>query len=688
MWEIAAANPVFLWMLPLAALPILFHLFLRVRKQQRLFPSLMFFLQAEPRLSARKRIREWLILLLRVLLVALLLLALSRPLWQGHGGGGPVALALLIDNSGSMSGPAPDGRSKLANALDAASALIGSMGPQDTLALVPLVEDSAAALPEGLTPDKDALRAALGRIRGTHASGQPAAALIRSFTLLASASTSRREIHVLTDAQEAEWARPPRDVHTPPAGTTLCLHRLPSKPLDTPNAALGAIELPQRALLADRHYRASVTVNNLSDQEARVRLLVSDSGGGARSLPAEIPPRKSRVLGIPLETHAPGCGWVTVDLEGDGFEPDNHAAAAYTCAPRKTVLFCGPETGFGVVPLAVSPSGDGTLSGLVPVFKPVAVPLSSSLREAPVLLVIKGGARLTDPADALAVKHYLEQGGNVLVLPDPQEAAGALPFPAWIPVTSGKRVADEKGLRLRVLSPAETVWDDLRNEAGEVMLAPARVFRATPLGAPEGVAALLALPDGRPVLVRQRVGKGSLFISGVELDAQASTLPLKTAFVALIHGMALSGQAPPDDTTAGVAGERLALRQGAEYVIRSVTGGPFEWHGTGSKAPILARAGIYSLETGGATAYLAVRSAVDEGRSRFIESGPIPALAGMAVAVDVYRDGESLVERVKRVRSGIDLFLPLLLLALIAAVAEGWLVNPALPKPGKEQAGP
>ena len=149
MWGIVSANTLFLWMLPLAGLPILFHLFLRVRKQTRPFPSLMFFLQAEPRLSARKQLREWLVLLLRITAIIALLLALSRLLWLGHRGGGSLAQVLLIDNSGSMAGLAPDGRSKLAHALDAASGLIGDMGPADAVALALLVEDSAAALPSG-----------------------------------------------------------------------------------------------------------------------------------------------------------------------------------------------------------------------------------------------------------------------------------------------------------------------------------------------------------------------------------------------------------------------------------------------------------------------------------------------------------------------------------------------------------
>ena len=104
MTGLAALNPLFLSLLPLAALPVAFHLFFRLKRQTRPFPTLMFFHRLDPKLNARRRLREWLILLLRTLLILFLLLALARPVWFGIGKQGTVAVALVIDNSGSMTG--------------------------------------------------------------------------------------------------------------------------------------------------------------------------------------------------------------------------------------------------------------------------------------------------------------------------------------------------------------------------------------------------------------------------------------------------------------------------------------------------------------------------------------------------------------------------------------------------------
>ena len=57
MTGLTALNPFFLSLLPLAALPVLFHLFFRLKKTPRAFPTLMFFNRIDPKLNARRRLR-------------------------------------------------------------------------------------------------------------------------------------------------------------------------------------------------------------------------------------------------------------------------------------------------------------------------------------------------------------------------------------------------------------------------------------------------------------------------------------------------------------------------------------------------------------------------------------------------------------------------------------------------------
>src|SRR5471032_1686709 len=121
------SHPAATWLLPAVALPILFHLFFRLRRQVREFPTLMFLQRIDPRLSAKRKLHEWLILLLRCLFIALLVAALLRPLLGVHQAGGNVARLVLIDNSGSMAGSAHSGLTKWDLAKNATLQLISNL---------------------------------------------------------------------------------------------------------------------------------------------------------------------------------------------------------------------------------------------------------------------------------------------------------------------------------------------------------------------------------------------------------------------------------------------------------------------------------------------------------------------------------------------------------------------------------
>ena len=94
------AGVSFLYLLPLAALPVLFHFMLRQRKRPMVFSTLMFLKRTDPKLNSRRKLQELLLLLLRVLLILLILLALSRPMIPlGHPVQGHLMPSSLLDRS-------------------------------------------------------------------------------------------------------------------------------------------------------------------------------------------------------------------------------------------------------------------------------------------------------------------------------------------------------------------------------------------------------------------------------------------------------------------------------------------------------------------------------------------------------------------------------------------------------------
>src|SRR5262245_20744360 len=67
------------------AIPILIHLLLKRKAQRLRFSTIQFFVQQDEQASKRRRLRHWLLLTARLLLVSLLVLAFSRPYWKTTG---------------------------------------------------------------------------------------------------------------------------------------------------------------------------------------------------------------------------------------------------------------------------------------------------------------------------------------------------------------------------------------------------------------------------------------------------------------------------------------------------------------------------------------------------------------------------------------------------------------------------
>jgi hypothetical protein len=66
------------------SIPIVLHLFYRARYKPLPWAPMHFLRQAIEQTSRRLRFQEWLLLLLRCLVILLLALALARPGWSGY----------------------------------------------------------------------------------------------------------------------------------------------------------------------------------------------------------------------------------------------------------------------------------------------------------------------------------------------------------------------------------------------------------------------------------------------------------------------------------------------------------------------------------------------------------------------------------------------------------------------------
>jgi hypothetical protein len=667
------SHPLFLGLLPLALAPVLFHLFFRIRRKPVAFSTFMFFHRLSPLLNARRKVRDWLILLLRVLAVAFLLLALSGPLLTATGRGGRTAAVIVLDNSASMIRRAASGETLLDAAKAAAATALGTLEAGDSAALLLTVRDPAAPAPGGLNRDHDALRAALKAVPPTEAAGQPAEALARALALLANASAARREIHVFTDLQENEWARPASAAAAPP-GLSLRFHRLvPADP--PPNATLLALALPPARRLAARRLPLSVRVR-AGAQAVPVLINWREEGGAPGALEARLAANEEKAVVLPLAPREPGLHAVPVWLSGDAFEADNRAVIAFDVEARQSVLFLGAPAEFGFLPAALAPGGDAALSGLEPVFAEAGFPEALALKP---LLAIVTWSRLSASAPlAASLRNYVSGGGRLLALPDPAAPDAPLPGLPWLGATAGAPEKPAQPVPLMVLDEKEALFESLRDPEGRPRLKQVRVNRFHPLTAGAGAAALLGLEDGRALLTRREEGKGGIYVCGLALEGTWSTLPLKPAFLPLIQNLALGDRPDSESGHSLLAGQSVQTVPSGAVRLLSDTVPPIDWRGEGADLPAPSRAGLWTLEAGTNILRLAVSADPGEGLFTELQNGPVPAALSLPHTVETLRAGQDLASRIQRDRKGLRLLHPFLIAGLLALLAESLLANPRI----------
>lgn len=102
------ATPLFLWGLFAVSIPIIIHLIFRIRKRRVIFSTLKFLKVVQAKNARRLRLREWLLLLLRVGAIVCVVLAFARPFREGQSVAAEVLagrtdVVFVLDDSFSMS---------------------------------------------------------------------------------------------------------------------------------------------------------------------------------------------------------------------------------------------------------------------------------------------------------------------------------------------------------------------------------------------------------------------------------------------------------------------------------------------------------------------------------------------------------------------------------------------------------
>lgn len=315
-------NPFFLPLLGLALVPVIIHLFAKAKPRLRPFSSLRFIRPLVRRQSRIKRPREWLLLLLRTLVVLLLVAAFARPRWfQGFlpTPGQPRTVVLVIDATASMQAAAA-GQTRFAAASARADRLLDGLRARDRANIVWLRRSPRAIFP---APGVNLahLRQALRRERARYEAGDIAGAIQVAAEQLADVE-GEGELIILSDFQAGTW----RGI-LPELPAELNVSLVPVGSPDAPNLALRNLTLDPSSPTVGEPVRVRCEVRNFGS--ARRRVTVELGYGGTRlRQDLVLAPEEVRKASFRCRFGRAGTQMLSCRIDHDRFPADDRVTAA------------------------------------------------------------------------------------------------------------------------------------------------------------------------------------------------------------------------------------------------------------------------------------------------------------------------------------------------------------------------
>lgn len=509
MFGISFLSPLFLVAALAAAVPVLLHLFHRKTEVVIDFPAVRLLSRAPVQQHRRRRLRELLLLALRVAALVLLALSFARPYFAGAVApqSAPVTV-IAMDASLSMSAPGQIDRAR-----EAATRALADTPASHAVALVTFADAATVAVEP--TTDRAAIRTAITQ-------AAPAARGTRFRTALARATeiigTREGRVVVVTDLQQAGWEA--NDDGGLPDEVNVEV-----RPIAPPPGNL-AITSAER-----REGRVVATVQNFSNTEAKTAARVVLAGKVLTQAPVSIAPLAAADVELTATLPRTGDAEVQID-DASGYQLDNSRSVSLD--PQSSipvaVVVADPTGASGglYVERALSVAGGGrefrvdVLDGAQ-----LSKWAQDDINRRAVTFVL--GTRTLDRAGRELIRNYLAQGGHVFLTLGPDTDIGTLGTSLGVSLSIEDPPVQTPGATMVATDGRHPIFRPFLSPAGA--LGDVQVDQYRRLNEQQDRVVLARFSGGDAALTEESVGSGRLMIYTSDLDNAWSRFPLSPAFV-------------------------------------------------------------------------------------------------------------------------------------------------------------
>ncbi|MGE5499298.1 MAG: BatA domain-containing protein [Syntrophothermus sp.] len=534
-------NPAVLIGLIATAIPVLLHL-LNLRKLKRIDFSTLAFLKELQKNKIRKiKLKQWLLLVLRTLIILLAVASFARPALQGLSIGGTTSSAkttavFIIDNTLSMSVISDKG-SSFNRERQIIKSLLNELQEGDEAVVIPV-----AGIPgkePGATTNISELRKQIDELDISPAEGTINNAVIKAAGFLGQSHNFNKEIYLLSDFQKNGILE--NDQAYSNLGELLNdkvkLYTFDFSGRDIYNLGIDRLELNNQILEKGKTIGFTALVTNYSTSRTAENSVVSLFINGVRSAQQSVSLQKGETRRIQFETTLKNSGYidVTAGLEDDDILQDNKRSLSFN-VPEKisVVLFSDNDENARFVDLALTAAAEGSSINLAR--RNLNQIPSVNLSNYDAVIVIGSPSAASD-----RLMSYMNSGGGIFLMPSGNDRLSdfaAISSKLHLPVPSALAGSASDMRTAAVFDRIDfehPVFADLFQRTAKKQVESPEIFSYFKCSMQGQGKSLITLLDNSPFLSEYSSGKGRMLVMYSAPDLSWNSFPLKGLFAPLIN---------------------------------------------------------------------------------------------------------------------------------------------------------
>lgn len=539
--------PTFLFALAALAVPIILHLFYFRRFKKVYFTNVRFLKEVKEETSARSKLRNLLVLLMRLLAIAFLVLAFAQPFLPAKNAevkAGTKAVSIFIDNSFSMEALSQD-VPLLEKAKQRAREAVQAYAPDDQFQV--LTNDFEGRHQRLVGRDD-----ALGLIDEVAISPEVKAlsrVLARQQQALQTARTDNHVAYMISDFQ-----RNITDIENY-ADSTLELDLIPLQAVQERNISIDSAWFEAPVPVAGQSNPVIVKVKNLTGEDAEnIRLSIRYEGQTKPVGTLSIPAGASVLDTVNLSVQRTGWHEAVLAITDYPVQFDDTYYIAFNVRDQINVLSINESAPDRYLTAAFNGMDNFRIDNL----------LSQNLDYSTFSnyqLIVANGLNNVSTGLAFELAQYVREGGNLLVFPGRNANLDAYrSFLAAFP--ANELLAFEEQTRIvGSVNTEEFIFNDVfENKSANLKLPATQGNFRLATSASRGEERLLTYRDGNAFLAKYQVDKGNLYLCAAPLDEQYNGLVRNgEIFIPMLYKMAISSG----------KGQKIAYSIGKDEVIEA-----------------------------------------------------------------------------------------------------------------------